>query len=340
MTVVANRRFIEIVVRHRARFEALRDFTLEGAQEELHRQAQMRKDLASGGDGVRSPVRAASLDSLRSPVSARTPSLGNVPEDSAFAIGDEETSDDESEMQPTPSRSSVQSSRAASISSPTDVAQAVPIQLGGMSEKARGKMAAGQGSFSRQQSRNASTTSLASISNAISNQETSVSSAGGFIATSAWVSTPPRHLTTRANRLQLDQWLPLLPLNTILTVLSHHDGRSEHEHHDVQAGDARSADADTAAVPRPASKHPSLESGPLKVHTFTWTSLALVWYQSMLWGFIYSGDVAMNRGSSSGFGGTVVKLFNVQSARDDGPSLRSPKGAVDAVGNRLVRVFQ
>lgn len=181
----ANRRFVEIVVRHRAKFEALRDFTLDGAQDELHRQAQMRKDQASGGDGVRSPVRGGSIDSLRSPQSPRTSSLGNVPEDSTFAIGDDDASEDESELQPTPSRSSIQSSRAASISSTVD---AVPVQLGGMSEKARGKMPAGQGSFSRQPSRNTSTTSLASMAHSVSNTPSHLNTSTGFQPTTFWVS--------------------------------------------------------------------------------------------------------------------------------------------------------
>ncbi|KAK5277359.1 hypothetical protein LTR16_009883, partial [Cryomyces antarcticus] len=88
-------------------------------------------------------------------------SLSNVPEETgAFAIGDDD-SDEDDMIRPTPSHSSAQStstSRAASISSSVD--NALPMQLRGMSEKARGKMPLGQPSFARQNS----TTSLSSMS--------------------------------------------------------------------------------------------------------------------------------------------------------------------------------
>ena len=78
---------------------------------------------------------------MRSPTSnhQRAPQLSDVPEEEGtFAIGDdEEESDDE---RPTPAASTPieQPSRASSVSSSVD--DAVPTQLRGMSEKARGKM--------------------------------------------------------------------------------------------------------------------------------------------------------------------------------------------------------
>ncbi|KAL1602053.1 hypothetical protein SLS59_005221 [Nothophoma quercina] len=126
-------------------------------QEEIERQNQARKE----GNGAELS-RQTSIDSLRSPTAARTPSLGNVPEEnSAFAIGsdDEDDSDAEATNPPPQPKSPVQSppsggsrgaSRSASIASSVD--DSVPLQLRGMSEKARGKMPIGQPTFSRQNS--------------------------------------------------------------------------------------------------------------------------------------------------------------------------------------------
>jgi hypothetical protein len=144
-----NPNLVYAIVRSRKRFQALRDFTLESGQEELERQNQQRKD---GGEEL---TRATSIDSLRSPTVARTPTLGNVPEeDSAFAIGDDDDSDIDDSRPSEQPRSPVQSasgaSRSASIASSVD--DSVPQQLRGMSEKARGKMPVGQPAFSRQNS--------------------------------------------------------------------------------------------------------------------------------------------------------------------------------------------
>lgn len=82
------------------------------------------------------------MDSIRSPTTShhRTPSLSDVPEDGTFAIGDDEDeeSDGDHPSTPTESAPSKQPSRASSVSSSVD--DAVPTQLRGMSEKARGKM--------------------------------------------------------------------------------------------------------------------------------------------------------------------------------------------------------
>ena len=134
---------------------------------------------------------------MRSPLSARTPTLSDVPEEGgAFAVGDDDDSEDEEQsMLQTPSQSSpsAHDSRNASISSSNE--ESLPTQLRGMSEKARGKMPAGQPSFSRQNS----TTSL-------NNHAATISSpTSGFDPTAHWI----------------DSWLPTLPLHTILTLLSY-----------------------------------------------------------------------------------------------------------------------
>ena len=159
---------------------------------------QRSKEAAETSHPPASPTRTSrnsSVDSVRSPLSARTPTLSNVPEEGGtFAIGDDDSEDEEQEILRTPSQSSpsAHDSRNASISSSTE--EPLPTQLRGMSEKARGKMPAGQPSFSRQNS----TTSLNNHAATIS------SSTSGFDPTAYWI----------------DSWLPTLPLHTILTLLS------------------------------------------------------------------------------------------------------------------------
>jgi hypothetical protein len=143
-----NPNLVYAIVRSRKRFQSLRDFTLESGQEELERQNQLRKE---GAD----LQRTSSIDSVRSPTVSRTPTLGNVPEEnSAFAIGDDDDSDADEQHPSEPLHSPMQShsgaSRSASIASSID--ESVPLQLRGMSEKARGKMPVGQPAFSRQNS--------------------------------------------------------------------------------------------------------------------------------------------------------------------------------------------
>ena len=196
-----NKVFLQGIFKSRKRFEALRSFTLESGQEEIERLKQRRKEAAETLDHPTSPSRTSrnnSVDSIRSPQSARTPSLSNVPEEGgAFAIGDDDDSEDETRsnaVTPTHSSPSGHNSRNPSFSS--SVGDPLPTQLRGMSEKARGKLPAGQPSFSRQNS----TTSLSSHAAATLMSPMP----GDFDPTAHWI----------------DSWLPSLPLHTILTLLS------------------------------------------------------------------------------------------------------------------------
>lgn len=157
-----NANFVNAIVKSKKRFEALRSFTLESGQEEIERLNQRKKDLAALSEQTSNPARPSSnssIESPRIPPGVRTPGLSNVPEEEGtFAVGDDEDSDNDEdrELLPTPSHSppSAHNSRTPSVSSSAD--EPLPTQLRGMSEKARGKMPAGQLSFSRQNS----TTSL------------------------------------------------------------------------------------------------------------------------------------------------------------------------------------
>lgn len=121
----------------------MRSFTLESGQEEIERRRQRRKErLNDPAELQLLESRRASVDSIRSPSTShqRAPALSDVPEDGTFAIGDDDDDDTDEEHRPTPEESTPteQPSRANSIASSID--DAVPTQLRGMSEKARGKM--------------------------------------------------------------------------------------------------------------------------------------------------------------------------------------------------------
>lgn len=234
----SNRRFVEVIVRSHKRFEALRDFTVDGALSELDRINQERKDRNGNVTGVTSPTRGASMDSLRSPATSRSPSLGDVPEHGAFAIGDDDDDEDlETPISGPQSRS--QSNASASMD------DAVPVQSRSMSEKARGKQPVGHGSFSRSASRNTSNTSLASLSTQTAHPLTTSTQ---FNPTGEW----------------LESWLPHLPLHTILQVIE--DGKSGaprllRQQASASASKENNAPADAATTPtserKPISPRPT-----------------------------------------------------------------------------------
>lgn len=85
------------------------------------------------------------------------------------------------------------------------------------------------------------------------------------------------------------------------------------------------------------------EPTPIHVHPFEWSTLSMGWYESLLWGLIFSSEMMV--GSATGatpgtvgvWNGTAIRLFKVQEAAAQGPTLLAPKGAVDAVGSNLVQ---
>ncbi|KXJ93123.1 high-temperature-induced dauer-formation protein [Microdochium bolleyi] len=310
-----NPQFIFALLKNKKRFEALRSFTLESGQAEIERRSRARKDDGQPIDPM-DVSRRSSVDSVRSPTATqpRTPTLSNVPEeDNAFAIGDDDDDseedddddddDDEEPGQPTPSQSSPSEnpSRASSVAGVED---AVPSQLRGMSEKARGKMPAGFPSFSRQNS----TTSLAGRS--VTNQ----SMAGGFEASAQWI----------------DSWLPELPLHTILTVIQQLTVMISKQ--------GISADAPSASTLKTIQEAElyGIDPTPVRVHSFEWSPLALGWYESLLWSFVFASEMQVSRGTVGIWNGTAIKLFRVQETVAEGPTLTSPRGAVDAVGSNIV----
>lgn len=303
-------------MRNKKRFEALRNFTLESGQEELERGHRQRKE-GTPLDSLENLSRTNSIESVRSPVTAqRQPSLRGVPEEeSTFAIGDDDDDETDEEPNPTPSESSPierTTSRAASVRSSID--DAVPMQVRGMSEKARGKMPAGTPTFSRQNS----TTSLGSYGN------TPYQSDGSFQPTTQWI----------------ESWLPELPLHTLLTLIPQLEKHLSSYTPPDSTGTTPTINTNTPppSLLQAISKAPirSIEPSRIRIHSFEWSPLSLGWYESLLWGFVFTGEMRVEKGTVGVWNGTGVRLFRVEVVGREGPSLSRPRGAVDAVGRGVV----
>ncbi|KAH7264219.1 high-temperature-induced dauer-formation protein-domain-containing protein [Fusarium solani] len=300
-----NPELVFAILKNKKRVEALRTFTLESGQEEIERRNRRRKDSGNHVDPFDASSVRSSAESLRSPSSVQPhhPALEEVPEDGAFAIGDDEDDSDDEDHQPTPTRSTSSETQSQTSSTP-NVEDAVPTQLRGMSEKARGKMPAGVPSFSRQNS----TTSLGGHS--ISGQ----SQTGAFEPTAHWI----------------DSWLPELPLHTILAVIQQVSALLPRQDlaSDVPASETLRRLSGIEIV--------GIEPSPPRVHSFEWSQLALGWYESLLWGVIFTSEMQVSKGTMGIWNGTAIKLFRVQETAPEGPTLTSPRGAVDAVGSNIV----
>ncbi|KAI1486974.1 high-temperature-induced dauer-formation protein-domain-containing protein [Biscogniauxia mediterranea] len=300
-----NPTFVYMLLKNRRRFEALRSFTLESGQEELERRNRRRKETGQPVDPFDIGSRRSSMDSLRSPTMTqpRTPTLSNVPEeDTTFTIGEDEDESEEDDR-PTPAQStpSENPSRASSV---VDVEDALPTQLKGMSEKARGKMPVGVPAFSRQNS----TTSLGSYS------VTGQSVPGAFEPSTNWI----------------ESWLPELPLHTILNVIQQLTALINRQ--------GLSADSPSSATLQTIKEADlvAIEPSPVRVHSFEWSPLALGWYESLVWSFVFASEMQVAKGTVGIWNGTNIKLFKVQETAPEGPTLTSPRGAVDAVGSNIV----
>lgn len=303
---IENPNFIYLVLRNSKRFEALRSFTLESGQAEIERQNQRRKESSSDSrDSIDTESQRYSMDSIQSPTSdnRRASTLPNVPEEeSAFAIGDDDDddhdTDDDHAATPAFSTPTDQPSRASSVASGVD--DAVPTQIRGMSEKARGKRPAGTPTFSRQNS-------TASISSQIHNGN------GQFEPSTEWI----------------ESWLPDLPLHTILSVIDQVTPL-------VPRGSDNGRDGATVLRAIQDSHPHGIDPSPIRIHSFEWSPLSLGWYESLLWSFVYLGEMQISKGTVGVWNGTSIRLFRVQETAPEGPSLARPRGAVDAVGSNIV----
>lgn len=185
--IPANPNFIYAILRQHKRFEALRNFTLEQGQEELDRENRFRKDR--GDDS--SPKVSFSMSEMQRPL--RVPETPSTL--SHFEIGEDSESETEEgspeSKKPTKKNSETPQS-PSSVTSPTastsDAEDVVPMQLRGMSEKARGKLP--EGAFRRQGS-------TASLGSHVSGIATPIAGGFGFIPSNAWVRPLLSHLQSQ-----------------------------------------------------------------------------------------------------------------------------------------------
>jgi hypothetical protein len=156
--------------------------------------------------------------------------------------------------------------------------------------------------FSRQNS----TTSLSSYATA------GFSTNGAFEPTPQWI----------------ESWLPELPLHTILTIINQ-----------IPLPSQRAAtESPSTSILRTIQtvKITGIEPSPIRIQYFEWSPLSLGWYESLLWSFIFTSEMQVAKGTVGVWNGTTIKLFRVEAVAPSGPTLSSPRGAVDAVGSNIV----
>ena len=157
--------------------------------------------------------------------------------------------------------------------------------------------------FSRQNS----TTSL-------NNHSVSGFSPGNFAPTAQWIDT----------------WLPELPLHTIITLIS--------QLAPLISTNSTSTDTPSASILRTlqTAQVRGIEPSAIRVQLFEWSPLSLGWYESLLWSFVFTSEMQVQKGTVGVWNGTNIKLFRVENVGPTGPTLSSPRGAVDAVGSNIV----
>ena len=80
-----------------------------------------------------------------------------------------------------------------------------------------------------------------------------------------------------------------------------------------------------------------IEPSPIKSFSFEWSPLSMGWYESLLWSFVFAGEMLVSKGTAGVWNNTSIRLFKVQEAAAQAPSLLAPRGAVDAVGSTIVQ---
>lgn len=69
---------------------------------------------------------------------------------------------------------------------------------------------------------------------------------------------------------------------------------------------------------------------------FQWTPVAIGWYTALIWSRIYLSEAEAYQGAGGIYSSTNILLFK-RSVTEQEISLRSPKGAIDAVGNAVAQ---
>ena len=158
--------------------------------------------------------------------------------------------------------------------------------------------------FSRQNS----TTSLSSYVAA------GYSTHGAFEPTTQWI----------------ESWLPELPLHTILTLIEQLSAL-------LPRADAPTDNPSTSILRIiQGTQVRGIDLSPIRIQYFEWSPLSLGWYESLLWSFVFVSEMQVAKGTVGVWNGTAIKLFRVEAIAANGPTLSSPRGAVDAVGSNIV----
>ncbi|KAL8677191.1 MAG: hypothetical protein Q9186_006367 [Xanthomendoza sp. 1 TL-2023] len=293
----SNRIFVRTLLKARKRFEALRSFTLESGREEIERLSRQRKESADGADDLNSPTRSNRTGSFDT---MRSPQSVRTPSLSNVPEeGGTFTIGDDDDSEEEDEREPL---ATPSQSSPSNQNSHTPSRSSSMDEplptQLRGMSEKARGKMPATQT----AFSRHSSSTSLNSHATAIMSpAVGFNPSPLWI----------------ESWLPTLPLHTILTLLA-------------------SSSNTSSGIP-PKSLPSAIDPSPPRVHLFSWTPMALGWYESLLWGFIFTSEMMVQKGTVGVWNGTNIRLFKVEQAAASGPSLMKPMGAVDAVGSNLVQ---
>ncbi|KAI4102699.1 MAG: hypothetical protein L6R37_004230 [Teloschistes peruensis] len=293
----SNRIFVRTVLKAKKRFETLRSFTLESGQAEIERLHREKKETSNVSDDLVSPTRSTRHGSADS---TRSPPSTRTPSLSNVPEeGGTFTIGDDEESDEESEREPV---ATPSYSSPSNHESQTPSRSSSLDEplptQLRGMSEKARGKMPANQY----AFSRQSSSTSLSSHATAIMSPTiGFSPSAHWI----------------ESWLPTLPLHTVLTLLE-------------------SSSNTSTGIP-PKTLPPAIEPSPPRIHLFSWTPLALGWYESLLWGFIFTSEMVVQKGTVGVWNGTNIRLFRVEQTAASGPSLTKPMGAVDAVGSNLVQ---
>lgn len=180
---------------------------------------------------------------------------------------------------------------------------------------------------------------------------------GNFVPSTTWTST----------------WLPLLPIYTISTVISHLREtipyfKSTNQTLESKLDPSKAIDSISRVKSIPGVTFYSMGSNSIssqgggddtqklpsdfEISKFGWNRGSLGWYEGILWGCIFQAEREVTIVDSSNmmihsnncmpvgvWNNTNIKLFRLQETAPRGPSLLRPKGAVDAVADSMMQKF-
>lgn len=147
------------------------------------------------------------------------------------------------------------------------------------------------------------------------------------------------------NQGQVRTWVPQMPLLTTLSLLLALQAWTAKllEERGME-GSQEAVDGlgmDEVLQPVRNLGHISVETTTRNIHTFPMTAPFSEAYAAFYWGLVVSQDLQHASTSGSGiWSSTNVRLFKIRAGEVVPPSLLSPKGAVDALGESLVSGVQ